>query len=265
MDIEISQFFHYSGRHAWVIYLSANVGAAYNLYTDDFGGPVMRVLVIEDDVQTAGYIRDGLSGSGCSVDLADDGESGLARAQAERFDVLVVDRMLPKLDGLSLVGALRGADVRTPVLFLTAMGAIIDRVAGLEGGGDDYLVKPFSLAELNARINALARRPALAAREATVLRVGDLEVDRLERTARRGGRVIDLLPLQYKLLDVLMLNAGRVVTRTMLLESVWGLSFDPRTNIVETHVSHLRGKIDEPGQPSLITTVRGAGYAIRAD
>jgi two-component system OmpR family response regulator len=180
------------------------------------------------------------------------------------FDVIVVDRMLPKLDGLSLVSALRADNVNTPVLFLTAMGAISDRVAGLEVGGDDYLVKPFSLAEFNARVAALARRPTLKARETAALQVGDLVLDRLKRVARVGGREIELLPLQFKLLECLMLNEGRVVTRTMLLEGVWGFRFDPRTNIVETHISHLRGRIDEPGQPSMIVTVRGAGYMIRA-
>ncbi|HEY2661837.1 MAG TPA: response regulator transcription factor [Caulobacteraceae bacterium] len=224
----------------------------------------MRVLVVEDDLQTADYVRDSLNEFGCEVDLAGDGEAGLAQARRDLFDVLIVDRMLPKLDGLSLVSALRAEDVRTPVLFLTAMGAIGDRVAGLEGGGDDYLVKPFSLAELNARVVALSRRPALQTREATLLQVGSLALDRLGRSARMDGREIDLLPLQFKLLEFLMLNEGRVVTRSMLLERVWGFRFDPQTNIVETHISHLRAKIDTAGQPSLIITVRGAGYLIRA-
>jgi two-component system OmpR family response regulator len=224
----------------------------------------MRVLVVEDDLQTAQYVRDGLSVSGCEVDLAADGETGLARARNETFDVLIVDRMLPKLDGLSLVSALRAGNVRTPVLFLSAMGAIADRVSGLEGGGDDYLVKPFYLAELNARVAALARRPAMPMADATILQIGELKLNRLERTATRGEREIELLPLQFKLLEFLMLCDGQVATRTMLLERVWGFRFDPRTNIVETHVSHLRAKIDRPGEPSLISTVRGAGYAIRA-
>jgi two-component system OmpR family response regulator len=224
----------------------------------------MRVLVVEDDLKTGVYVRDGLSRSGCSVELAQDGEEGFVRASKDIFDVLIVDRMLPKLDGLALVRMLRERDVPTPVLFLTAMGAIADRVAGLEGGGDDYLVKPFSLAELKARVGARARRPAMQARDATSLRAGDLVLNRLDRSARRGQRTIELLPLQFKLLEFLMLSEGRVVTRTMLLEHVWGFSFDPRTNIVETHISHLRAKIDEPGQPSLITTIRGAGYVLRA-
>jgi two-component system OmpR family response regulator len=225
---------------------------------------VMRVLVVEDDPQTAAYVRDGLAAVGCDVDVAEDGASGLELARRRPFDVLVIDRMLPNLDGLSLVSALRRDEVQTPVLFLTAMGAITDRVEGLEGGGDDYLVKPFSMAELGARVSALARRPAIGGREAAQLRSGDLVLDRLQRVARRGERKIELLPLQFKLLEYLLLHEGDVVTRTMLLEGVWGLRFDPRTNIVETHISHLRGKIDNPGEPSLIVTVRGAGYAIRA-
>jgi len=224
----------------------------------------MRVLVVEDDLQTAAYVRDGLAAAGCEVDLAEDGAAGLERAREEPFDVLVVDRMLPRLDGLSLVTALRRDEVQTPVLFLTAMGAIADRVEGLEVGGDDYLVKPFSMQELGARISALARRPAMRGREAARLKSGDLTLDRLQRVARRGGRKIELLPLQFKLLEFLLLHEGDVVTRSMLLEGVGGLRFDPRTNIVETHISHLRGKIDNPGEPSLIVTVRGAGYAIRA-
>jgi len=224
----------------------------------------MRALIVEDDVQTAEYVGASLSQSGWEVDLAGDGELALTRARERLFDVIVVDRMLPKLDGLSLVSALRADNVQTPVLFLTAMGAISDRVAGLDVGGDDYLVKPFSLAEFNARVAALARRPTLQAREGAALQVGDLTLDRLKRIASVRGREIELLPLQFKLLEFLMLNEGRVVTRTMLLEGVWGFRFDPRTNIVETHISHLRGRIDQPGQPSMIVTVRGAGYSIRA-
>jgi two-component system OmpR family response regulator len=224
----------------------------------------MRVLVVEDDRQTADYVRDGLSATGCEVVVADNGSLGLERAREEAFDVLVVDRMLPVLDGLSLVAALRGETVQTPVLFLTAMGAIADRVEGLEGGGDDYLVKPFSIEELGARVSALARRPSMRGRDEARLRSGDLTLDRLQRVAWRGERKIELLPLQFKLLERLMLHDGDIVTRSMLLEGVWGLRFDPRTNIVETHISHLRGKIDNPGEPSLIVTVRGAGYALRA-
>jgi two-component system OmpR family response regulator len=224
----------------------------------------MRVLVVEDDLKTAHYVRDSLSESGCEVDLAADGEAGLERARRDLFDVLIVDRMLPRLDGLSLVGALRAEEVTTPVLFLTAMSAIADRVAGLEGGGDDYLVKPFSMAELKARVAALARRPAIRIKEAAVLEVGPLSLNRIDRTVSVEGRGVELQPLQFKLLEALMLNEGRVLTRSMLLEQVWGIRFDPQTNIVETHLSHLRAKIDTPGQASLIATVRGAGYMIRA-
>ena len=223
--------------------------------------PPMRVLLVEDDRQTADYVRSGLDGDGWDVAVAADGLEALEQARRASFDVLIIDRMLPSLDGLSLLRQLRADDVRTPTLFLTAMGAIADRVAGLECG-DDYLVKPFSMAELSARVSALARRPA--AMEAVLLRAGDVTVDRISREVRRGHQAIDLLPLQYRLLEVLMLHGGRPVTRTMLLERVWGLRFDPRTNIVETHVSHLRAKLDVPGEPSPIVTVRGEGYAIRA-
>jgi two-component system OmpR family response regulator len=225
----------------------------------------MRALVVEDDRQTSEYIRSSLAERGWQAETAFDGEDGLSRARREVFDVIIVDRMLPKLDGLALVSTLRAEGGQTPVLFLTAMGAISDRVAGLEGGGDDYLVKPFSLAEFNARVAALTRRPAMAtARGDAVLQVGDITLDRLERCGWVGARMIELLPLQFKLLEFLMLNEGRVVTRSMLLERVWGFRFDPRTNIVETHISHLRAKIDMPGQASPIVTVRGAGYMINA-
>ena len=223
----------------------------------------MRVLVVEDDIQTATYVRDSLSGIGIEVETALDGETGLARAGCADFDVLIVDRMLPKLDGLALVEALRADKVETPVLFLSAMGSIADRVAGLGGGGDDYLVKPFSPAELNARVVALARRPALRPDASTQIQVADLVLDRLERSARRDGQEIALLPLQFRVLEFLMLNKGQIVTRSMLLEHVWGFRFDPQTNIVETHISHLRARIDRPGLPPLIATVRGAGYLIR--
>lgn len=224
----------------------------------------MRVLVVEDDLQTAMSVREGVGLPDCQVDLAHDGVSGLAKAREGGFDVVVVDRMLPGLDGLSLVRQIRGEGIDAPVLLLTAMGAIADRVEGLEGGADDYLVKPFSLAELRARIGALARRPPSQVGPATIVRAGEIVLDRLARTARVNGREVELLPLQFKLLEFLMLNAGRVVTRAMLLQSVWGFSFDPRTNIVETHLSHLRAKIDTPGKVSHITTIRGAGYILDA-
>jgi two-component system OmpR family response regulator len=224
--------------------------------------PEHRALVVEDDRDTLNYIARGLERSGWHVDTAQDGASGLRLAEAGAFDVLVVDRLLPGLDGLSLVRSLRQRHIETPAIFLTALGAIADRVAGLDGGGDDYLVKPFSLVELNARVTALARRPALGAAERTTLQLEDLCLDRLTRTVRRAGALVDLMPMEYRLLEFLMLRPGRPITRAMLLEQVWGFDFDPRTNIVETHISRLRGKITPPGAAALITTHRGVGYVI---
>ena len=229
------------------------------------GGTSPRVLLIEDEPETAAHVASALQASGWSVDIAPEGQAGFQMARAGDFDVLIVDRMLPHLDGLSLVQRLRGERVQTPVLFVTAMGAIADRVDGLEGGGDDYLVKPFSFAELNARINALLRRAQPQPRERTQLQVRNLVVDRLARTVRRGDREIELLPLEFKLLEFLLMHVGQLVTRAMLLEQVWGFHFDPRTNIVETHISRIRGKIDEPGEPSMITTVRGSGYLVMGE
>lgn len=223
----------------------------------------MKVLVIEDDSETAAYIIGGLSEHGHIVDYADTGRDGLLLAGCGGYEVAIVDRMLPGLDGLSLVKTLRGNGVETPVLFLTNLGGIDDRVEGLNGGGDDYLTKPFALAELQARVNALGRRSPASVAE-TVLRVADLEIDLLERSVTRGDRAIDLQPREFKLLECLMRNAGRVVTRTMLLEKVWDFHFDPKTNIVETHISRLRSKIDRGYSRELIHTVRGAGYSLRA-
>jgi two-component system OmpR family response regulator len=222
----------------------------------------MKILVVEDDPETAEYIVGGLTEEGHLAVRAANGEEGLFRAAAETFDLLIVDRMLPGLDGLALVKTLRGAGNRTPVLFLTALGGIDDRVTGLNSGGDDYLVKPFAFAELVARVGALGRRPP-ASPVATRLRVADLDLDLLSRTVRRAGRVIDLQPREFRLLEYLMRHAGQVVTRTMLLENVWDFHFDPRTNVVETHISRLRGKIDRGFEPELIQTVRGAGYRVR--
>jgi two-component system OmpR family response regulator len=226
-------------------------------------GDHMRVLVIEDDTAMNRYVATGLRELGHGVDAVLDGREGLLRASAGEYDVMVVDRMLPGLDGLGVVRTLRAAGVKTPALFLTALGGIDDRVAGLDAGGDDYLVKPFAFAELVARVNALARRPPLADVQ-TVLRVADLEMNLLERTATRAGERIELQPREFRLLEYLMKNAGRVVTRTMLLEHVWEFHFDPRTNIVETHISRLRSKVDRGHEVALIQTVRGAGYVIRA-
>jgi two-component system OmpR family response regulator len=223
----------------------------------------MKVLVIEDDPEMAAYIVGGLAQNDHVVDHVAEGREGLSLAADGGYDVAVVDRMLPGLDGLVLVKTLRGAGVKTPVLFLTTMGGIDDRVEGLNAGGDDYLVKPFALSELLARINALARRLALAMAE-PVLRVADLEIDLLKRSVTRSGRVIDLQPREFKLLECLMRHAGRVVTRTMLLEKVWDFHFDPKTNIVETHVSRLRAKVNQGFEADLIQTVRGSGYSLRA-
>lgn len=222
----------------------------------------MKVLVVEDDGETATYVVRGLSEYGHVVDCADTGGEGLLLAGSGRYEVAVVDRMLPGVDGLSLVKTLRGNGVGTPVLFLTNLCGIDDRVEGLDGGGDDYLTKPFAFAELLARVNALGRRSPTSFGE-TVLRVADLELDIVKRHVVRGGRAIDLQQREFKLLECLMRNAGRVVTRTMLLERVWDFHFDPKTNIVETHMSRLRGKIDRGFPRELIHTVRGAGYSLR--
>jgi len=223
----------------------------------------MKILVIEDDQETAAYISRGLREHGHVVDHAATGQDGLFHAGGGGHDVLIVDRMLPGLDGLGLVRVLREAGVKAPVLFLTALGGVGDRVKGLEAGGDDYLLKPFAFAELLARVNALARRPPLIEIQ-TVLRVADLEMDLLRRTVIRGRQCVELQPREFQLLEYLMRNAERVVTRTMLLEAVWDFHFDPKTNIVETHLSRLRAKLAQNDSPDLIHTVRGAGYALRA-
>jgi two-component system OmpR family response regulator len=222
----------------------------------------MKVLLIEDDQETSAYVARGLREQGHVVDLAATGRDGLFLATDGGHDVLIVDRMLPGLDGISLVQTLRQTGVKTPVLFLTALGGVGDRVRGLEAGGDDYLVKPFAFAELLARINALARRPPLTDRP-TMLRAGDLEMDLLKRTVLRGGKPVELQLREFQLLEFLMRNADRVVTRTMLLESIWDFHFDPKTNIVETHISRLRSKLSQRGGAELIYTIRGAGYVLR--
>jgi two-component system OmpR family response regulator len=220
----------------------------------------MNILVIEDDSETAALIADALTEQGHIVDRAADGITGLSLAGGRTYEVAIVDRMLPGLDGLSLVKALRVRRVPSAVLFLTNLGGIDDRVEGLDAGGDDYLVKPFAVAELLARVNALGRRPSAAE---TVLRVGDLELDLIKRSVARDGRAIDLQPREFKLLECLMRHAGRVVTHTMLLEMVWDFHFDPKTNIVETHMSRLRAKVDRGFDHDLIHTVRGSGYSLR--
>jgi two-component system OmpR family response regulator len=225
-------------------------------------GNNVKILLVEDDRQIADYVAKGLREKGHVVDRADNGRDGLYLATGERYEVMIVDRMLPHMDGLSLVKAARSSGVKTPALFLTTMGGVDDRVAGLEAGADDYLVKPFVFAELLARVSALARRPPIV--EATSLKVGDLEIDLLTRTVTRGAKRIELLAQEFKILEYLMRHAGEIVTRTMLLEKVWDFHFDPKTNIVETHISRLRAKIDKGFDKPLLHTVRGAGYVIRA-
>ena len=222
----------------------------------------MRILVVEDDPDTAKFVVDGLQKAGHVADCARDGQEGLLRGVSQRYDLIVADRMLPTIDGLRIVKGLRGAGVNVPVLFLTALGEIEDRVEGLESGGDDYLVKPFAFSELMARINALARRPQIVPSE-TRLSVADLEMDLLARRVTRAGADIDLYAREFQLLEYLMRNAGRVVTRTMLLEKVWEFHFDTKTKIVETHISRLRAKITQGKAQDLIHTVRGFGYVIR--
>lgn len=223
----------------------------------------LRVLIIEDDVEAAWHMADDLEGFGVEAVVIHDGAQALAPGLGDgSFDVLIIDRMLPGCDGLSLLGQLRERGVETPALFLTAMGAVADRVAGLQGGGDDYVVKPIDAEELGARVQALARRRGRTS-DTTALSCADLELDRLQRRVRRGGQTISLLPLEYRLLEFLLLSRGQPVTRKMLLEQVWGFRFDPRTNIVETHISRLRAKLSEGGGAPLIHTIRGAGYVIQ--
>jgi len=222
----------------------------------------MKLLIVEDDKEAAGYLKRALSEAGHSVDYAAAGRDGLMLAVGEPYDVIILDRMLPEIDGLGILRTMRASNVKTPVLVLTALGGIDDRVEGLEAGGDDYLVKPFAFAELLARVNALARRPPTQEMP-TEIAVADLRLNLLKRTVTRGGRRIDLQPREFQLLEYLLRHAGRVVTRTMLLESVWDFHFDPKTNIVETHMSRLRGKVDRGHACELIHTVRGAGYILQ--
>jgi two-component system, OmpR family, response regulator len=224
----------------------------------------MKLLVIEDDREAAAYIAKGLSESGYVVDLAPDGRTGLFMASSGTYDALIIDRMLPGMDGLALVTALRAAEIRTPVLILSALGAVDDRVKGLRAGGDDYLAKPFAFAELLARVEALLRRGSSTSAQPTRLKVGDLEMDLLTRNVTRGGQEIELLPREFHLLEFLMRHAGQVVTRTMLLENVWDYHFDPQTNVIDVHVSRLRQKIDKGFAKPMLHTIRGAGYSLRA-
>jgi two-component system OmpR family response regulator len=225
----------------------------------------MRILLVEDDAEVARFVVKGLKEAGHAVEHAPNGRDGLFLAASESFDVLVLDRMLPGgVDGVRLVETLRTQGNRTPVLFLSALSAVDERVRGLKAGGDDYLPKPFAFAELLARVEALARRPAVDA-PATRLKVGDLEMDLLARSVLRGGKRIDVQPREFRLLEQLLRHAGQVVTRTMLLEKVWDYHFDPQTNVIDVHVSRLRQKVDKGFEKPLIHTVRNAGYMIRAE
>jgi two-component system OmpR family response regulator len=226
-------------------------------------GHARHVLVIEDDAETAEQLVDCLKSSGYDVDLAVNGEDGLRRALAADYVVMTVDRMLPRIDGIEIIRRLREEGIVTPALILSALGEVDDRVRGLRAGGDDYLVKPFAFREMLARVDALARRSATMVKE-TMLRIGDLEIDLLARVARRGGREIELLPREFRLLAYLARNAGQAVSRTMLLQHVWDLHFDPTTNVIDVYVGRVRRKIDSGQDYPLIHTVRGIGFCLRA-
>ena len=228
--------------------------------------PSMRLLIIEDDAEAAQYLAKALRESGHAADVSHDGLSGYEMAQGSQgaaYDVLIVDRMLPKMDGLSLIGGLRAQGATTPVLILSALGQVDDRVKGLRAGGDDYLAKPYAFSELLARVEVLARRGHAGGGETTCYRVGGLELDRLSHRLTRDGREIVLQPREFRLLEYLMKHHGQVVTRTMLLENVWDYHFDPQTNVIDVHISRLRSKIDKGYDPPLLQTVRGTGYTIR--
>jgi two-component system OmpR family response regulator len=222
----------------------------------------MRILVIEDDAEAAAHVSRGLREAGHVVDHAVDGEVGINMAGAGDYDAYVIDRMLPKLDGLTLLTRRRGEGDETPALFLSALGEVDDRVKGLTAGGDDYLVKPYAFSELLARVEALGRRRTQPTNVTTRHAVGDLEIDVITRTVRRAGRKIDLQPREFRLLEYLMRHAGQVVTRTMLLENVWEYHFDPQTNVIDVHISRLRSKIDKDFEKPLLRTIRGAGYTV---
>ena len=223
----------------------------------------MYLLLIEDDLEAAEYLAKGLRENGYEIDHSADGRDGLEKASTGRYEVIIADRQLPFVDGLQIIAALREKEDRTPVLILSALGTVDDRVAGLRAGGDDYLTKPFAFSELLARIEALRRRASISAETTTRLKVGDLEVDLLARRAYRGGHAIDLTTKEFQLLEYLMRRPGQVVTRTMLLENVWNLHFDPQTNIIDVHMSRLRNAIDKGYPKPLIHTVRGAGYVLK--
>lgn len=223
----------------------------------------MRILVIEDDAEVGAYVKKGLREAGHTVDLRADGKDGLFLAGSERYDVLVIDRMLPEVDGLTIIRTLRAAENLTPVLILSALSGVNDRVHGLRAGGDDYLPKPFSFTELLARIEALHRRAQSTADPGIMLSVADLEIDLLAHEVRRASKPIALQPREFRLLEYLVRHSGQVVTRTMLLENVWDYDFDPQTNVIDVHISRLRAKIDKDYDPQLLHTVRGSGYMVR--
>jgi two-component system, OmpR family, response regulator len=223
----------------------------------------MRVLIMEDDLEAGHAMQRGLSEAGYDVQHAADGQDGLDAARKGGFDVMVVDRMMPRMDGLTVVETLRREGDQTPVLFLSALGEIEDRVTGLRAGGDDYLVKPYALPELLARVEALARRRETGSVQ-TVLKVGELEMDLIGRRVHRAGKELDLQPREFQLLEFLMRHAGQSVTRTMLLEKVWEIHFDPQTNVIDVHISRLRSKIDKGFDRPMLQTVRGAGYRLDA-
>jgi two-component system OmpR family response regulator len=221
-----------------------------------------KILLIEDDKQTAGYIVKGLGEEGMTVDHADNGRDGLFHATDGGYDAIILDRMLPGMDGMAVLGALRAGGIHTPVLMLSALGAVDDRVAGLTAGSDDYLTKPFAFAELLARLRLMLRRGGGGVQPMTSLSCGDLDMDLLSRKVKRGPRAIDLQPREFRLLEYLLRHKEQVVTRTMLLEGVWDYHFDPGTNVIDVHVSRLRRKIDDGEAVPLIHTVRGAGYRL---
>ena len=222
----------------------------------------MKILLAEDDKETGSYIQKGLSGEGHTVDLLSDGREALTQAMSQPYDLMILDRMMPGLDGLSLLKSVRAARIETPTILLTAMGSTDDKVEGLRAGADDYMVKPFAFVELLARIDVIARRPALK-EEITELVVGDLRLDLLRRELIREGQVIELQPREFLLLKYFMERPGRVQTRTILLETVWGLHFDPKTSVVETHISRLRTKIDKPFEKQHLVTLHGVGYVLQ--
>ena len=223
----------------------------------------MNILLVEDNEETASFVLRGLEEAGCTVTLETKGNDGLVTAASQRFDVIIFDRLLPGIDGVDAVRVLRQSNVETPILMLTALSGIEDRVTGLEAGADDYLVKPFAFEELYARLRALGRRKPLAT-ETTQLVIADLILERTTQKVTRAGQDLDLLPREYRILEYLMQNEGQVITRTMLLEKIWGYRFDPKTSLVQTHFSRLRAKVDRPFEVELIRTVRGAGYVIEA-